>query len=740
MGTFRGLTPVTADINLNTHKLTNVVDPTAAQDGATKNYVDTHTGTAALSGLTAATGTNTINNGTNTQTWQWNSLAANNGLVFSTSDTTSTGTLFSLSNATTTTGKGFSVAMTGTTGASINNSLTNASTTNNATGESISMTGTSGNTIGLSINNSSGNSPLGATIAIGAASNTGTNLSITNGSQSGATGINISMSGTPGASIGINSTVAANSATAHAGQFALTAGGLGGQSSVVASTHNGIGGYAYEANVTSSREAIRVTNTANPTNGNQAGIAFALNGDAGGGLRNVASVNAEITDVTNASSDGALVFKTQLNSAAPAERFRIANTGAMTATNATVADTGLSITMSATSGAGSALTLSNASATSTATVGNFSLTDTAAAGNVVILNHAGSGAANALLINKTSTSDAGAGIDIESASTGGAFGINVQMNGTTGNQRAYNASSPSNGAPTLYLGSLTGATNTGTALSLSQASTSAGKTVNLTATGTTGNQITLDSTNSSSGASAFAGRFTMSSATGAGSAISVSHSGNNASANGILLNMAAAATGNGLRIQHQGIAGTGKYPLDVLGTTATTASLDAARLFNNAGGAGAATTKVNLLFTLNRTSGATEDIARVGSEITDAGTNFKGDLYFQTATNGTATLTEKMRIKNDGSVVFPFTNTAAGTTGAQTINKISGTVNFAATASSLVLTNSLITANSIVFAIARTNDATAQVKNVVPAAGSATINLTAAATAETSVGFWVINQ
>jgi hypothetical protein len=30
----------TADINLNTHKLTNVVDPTGAQDAATKNYVD----------------------------------------------------------------------------------------------------------------------------------------------------------------------------------------------------------------------------------------------------------------------------------------------------------------------------------------------------------------------------------------------------------------------------------------------------------------------------------------------------------------------------------------------------------------------------------------------------------------------------------------------------------------------------------------------------------------------------
>lgn len=85
------------------------------------------------------------------------------------------------------------------------------------------------------------------------------------------------------------------------------------------------------------------------------------------------------------------------------------------------------------------------------------------------------------------------------------------------------------------------------------------------------------------------------------------------------------------------------------------------------------------------------------------------------------------------------TVTAGGTTGAQTIDKPAGTVNFAAGASSLVVTNSLVTANSIVFAVVRTNDSTALIKNVVPAAGSFTIRLNANATAETSVGFWVTN-
>jgi hypothetical protein len=100
---------------------------------------------------------------------------------------------------------------------------------------------------------------------------------------------------------------------------------------------------------------------------------------------------------------------------------------------------------------------------------------------------------------------------------------------------------------------------------------------------------------------------------------------------------------------------------------------------------------------------------------------------------------ELLKVLDNGKTSFAATNTAAGTTGAQTINKASGTVNFAAAATSLVVTNSLCTTSSIVFAMVRTNDATAWVENVVPAAGSFTINLGAAATAETSVGFFIIN-
>lgn len=88
---------------------------------------------------------------------------------------------------------------------------------------------------------------------------------------------------------------------------------------------------------------------------------------------------------------------------------------------------------------------------------------------------------------------------------------------------------------------------------------------------------------------------------------------------------------------------------------------------------------------------------------------------------------------------FDQTVTAGGTTGNQTINKAAGTVNIAASGTTVTVTNSLVAANSTVFCTIRTNDTTAVIKNVVPAAGSFVITLNAAATAEVSIGFLVVN-
>jgi hypothetical protein len=85
------------------------------------------------------------------------------------------------------------------------------------------------------------------------------------------------------------------------------------------------------------------------------------------------------------------------------------------------------------------------------------------------------------------------------------------------------------------------------------------------------------------------------------------------------------------------------------------------------------------------------------------------------------------------------TITAAGTTGDQTINRAAGSVNIAAAGTTVTVTNSLVTADSIVLAVCAANDATAWVKNVVPGAGSFVINLGAAATAETRINWFIVN-
>jgi hypothetical protein len=111
------------------------------------------------------------------------------------------------------------------------------------------------------------------------------------------------------------------------------------------------------------------------------------------------------------------------------------------------------------------------------------------------------------------------------------------------------------------------------------------------------------------------------------------------------------------------------------------------------------------------------------------------DPIFVARDNGTPVFT----IGDGGKITIDNTITPGGTTGARTINKASGTVNFAAGATTLVVTNSLVTTSSIVMAVVRTGDLTAYIKNVIPIAGSFTITLGVAATAETSVGFMVIN-
>ncbi len=97
---------------------------------------------------------------------------------------------------------------------------------------------------------------------------------------------------------------------------------------------------------------------------------------------------------------------------------------------------------------------------------------------------------------------------------------------------------------------------------------------------------------------------------------------------------------------------------------------------------------------------------------------------------------------NSGGIAamnFDRTLTAAATTGAQTINKPQGSVNMAAAATTLVVTNSLATTTSLIFLTPQTADGTCIAFAAVRAAGSFTITANAACTAETAIAFKVTN-
>jgi hypothetical protein len=153
----------------------------------------------------------------------------------------------------------------------------------------------------------------------------------------------------------------------------------------------------------------------------------------------------------------------------------------------------------------------------------------------------------------------------------------------------------------------------------------------------------------------------------------------------------------------------------ITATTGSVAVLKITPTYNQASGSAANTDLV-----INRTETA------VGS-----GTQLLMDL--QVATRGSY-----FAISNYGSMIVPTTIVTPGTTGNQTINKLAGRVNIAAAGTTITVTNSLVTANSIIVAVAATNDTTASVRNVVAAAGSFVINVVGV-TAETAFNWIVIS-
>lgn len=137
------------------------------------------------------------------------------------------------------------------------------------------------------------------------------------------------------------------------------------------------------------------------------------------------------------------------------------------------------------------------------------------------------------------------------------------------------------------------------------------------------------------------------------------------------------------------------------------------------------------------------------STVTNAATLYV-DRAPQAGTNATITNAYALWVdagtsRLDGTVLFNGAITAdttdsSGTPGAATINKPSGKVSIAIGASSVTVTNSLVTSASTVLAVLQFVDATAtQILSVVPGSGSFVITANATATAATKVAFLVIN-
>lgn len=131
------------------------------------------------------------------------------------------------------------------------------------------------------------------------------------------------------------------------------------------------------------------------------------------------------------------------------------------------------------------------------------------------------------------------------------------------------------------------------------------------------------------------------------------------------------------------------------------------------------------------------NVLKIGTEKLGSGT--ARDLDIQTDGVSRINISATGATTFTGDVLLTKTITAGGTTGAVTINKSSGAVNFAAAATSLVVTNSLVTANSVILISKATNDTTARLGAVVAAAGSFTIYMDVAPMAETRVNFILTN-
>lgn len=122
-----------------------------------------------------------------------------------------------------------------------------------------------------------------------------------------------------------------------------------------------------------------------------------------------------------------------------------------------------------------------------------------------------------------------------------------------------------------------------------------------------------------------------------------------------------------------------------------------------------------------------------------SGNKFIIDIGINSAANAGGTHTPYFTVSSLGDIGLSKTITATGTNGAQTINKPTGSVNFAIGATSLVVTNALVTANSVIQVTVQGGDVTMTSAGITQTAGSFTIIPNAAPTAANRVNFTITN-
>lgn len=265
---------------------------------------------------------------------------------------------------------------------------------------------------------------------------------------------------------------------------------------------------------------------------------------------------------------------------------------------------------------------------------------------------------------------------------------------------------------------------------------------------------------SNTAGSLFTQKLSAGTGTGAGGGWSLQYApaGSSGSSQNSFVNALRVVSGGTSSFVQIGAASTAPYLFAFTGTTASSATV-AGQGLSFYGNQTSETDDYAFCFTgggRTATSGTAREVAVVRSFVPTSGTaawNVLSVIPTINQTGGANGITRGLYINptltaaadfraleiSDGNVVLPKTVTAGGTTGAQTINKVTGSVNFAAAATSLVVTNSYVTTSSIIIATVATNDTTMKSVAVVAAAGSFTIYANAAATAETRVNFIVTN-